>query len=973
MITSHTSRPLLGRTFSAFALAAAAGVAATLCICAAPQAAHAQCGPQWLAPLPPVGVEGSTYAVCSWDPDGAGPLNPWLVVGGFIEAAGGMEANNVAAWDGVRWHSLNSVYGPTAPDGTKGLITALTSFDPDGDGPEVPWLIAAGGIDRTIEPTTWGFHRWMGDHWELLRSGIAPIDRGSLFQFDPDGDGPMQTQLVLVGIDKIQTFDGHSWTQIPVLDAPGLGADAIPLSVTAWDPDGSGPSPRQIVGAFYVAPYGLWPALFARWDGATWVEMSMPVPQTIFQASVYLGAWDPDGLGPQREQLYAAVDNVDQTLHRFDGAQWHEMYRDWGPTWLPVTFQPVDRDADGPLAEELLITGLLSPYFDHVAAWNGIEFVPLPNDPEAGHPIAHDICLWDQDGDHSTPPRVAAATNGLWLPGWPIVQANGVSFYDGQRWDAIGRGPSGFVRSLLRWTQDGRDVLVASGGFRTANGVPMNGVGVFDGASWKPLPTLQWPVGAIIAWDSDGNPSTLPILVATHYVDQEHMRVSALIGDQWQVLGTHMYRGKLVAAPLSSAGESLCYINEKNLDSDAVLREWNGSEWVQRGMFVGLPLGYTVDSATLWHRADGSSLLVFGGLFSGSDTVESRSAIGWDGDHFIPVGNGLRSTQFFNPIRIDAVDFDGGGPQPERLVAIGQFDRAGTSDEPFAGIAVLEGDEWRPVAVPPNWRVSSYNATQCVWDPDGPGPIMPKLRVFESLNVFAIPDVRFNVWEFDGQSLVQLSDGADGYPTSAVQWDPDGPGPIPPRIQVAGSAFSIDSPERGSVFEAFLDDATPWVATPPRDASGFDGDTITLTASIANGYAELDGGVQFQWRRDGIAIQDGPAGASTNGGVVAGASGTLHLSIPLTLTITSAATSDSGDYDLFVSNSCGTLSSAIARVQVSPFCAADIDGSGTIDATDLAAFFTAYETGATNADVDRNGGIDGADIGAFFAAYQGGC
>lgn len=949
----------------------AAGALFTLAGSAIPTA-HAQCGPQWLAPLPPVGVEGTTHAVCSWDPDGPGPLNPWLVVGGFIEAAGGMEANNVAAWDGVRWHSLNSVYGPTAPDGTKGLITALTSFDPDGDGPESPWLIAAGGIDRTIEPTTWGFHRWMGDHWELLRSDIDPIDRGSLMQFDPDGDGPMPTQLVLVGIDQIQTFDGANWTQIPVLNAPGLGADAIPLSVTAWDPDGSGPLPRQIVGAFYVAPYGLWPALFARWNGSTWVEMSMPVPQTIFQTSVYLGAWDPDGSGPRREQLFAAVDSVGQTLHRFDGAQWHEMYRDATSTRLPVTFQPIDRDADGPLPEELLISGLLSPYFgQYVVAWNGAEFVPLPNEPEAGHPIVHNLCLWDQDGDRSTPPRLAAAANGRWLPGWPIVQANGIAVYDGQRWDAIGRGPTGFVSSLVRWTQDGRDVLVASGGFRTANGVPMNGIGVFDGASWEPLPTLDWPIRELIAWDADGDPSTQPTLVATRYVDQEHVQVSALVDDQWQDLGTQMYRGKLVAAQLSSAGESLCYINEKNMDSDAILREWNGSEWVPRGTFVGLPLGYTVDSGTPWHQADGSPLLVFAGAFAGSDSVESRSAIAWDGDQFYPVGNGLWPTQFVAAIKVDAIDFDGDGPDPARLVAIGQFDRAGTSDEPFDGIAVLDGDVWRPVAVPPGWSEDRQMMTQCVWDPDGDGPIMPTLRLFGFQ--WPVPWHRAIAWEYDGQVVRRLDHGATGVPSSSVQWDPDGPGPIPPRIQVAGSAFSIDYPERGSVFEALLDDATPWVATPPRDVSGFEGDTITITASIANGYAELDGGVQFQWRRNGIAIQDGPAGASTNGGIVLGASGTLHLSIPLSLTITNAAMSDTGDYDLVVTNSCGTLSSATARVEVSPFCAADIDGSGTIDSNDLAAFFTAYETGAPNADVNRNGGVDAGDIATFFAAYEGGC
>lgn len=969
----HTPRSHAVTTRALAAFALAAGVAS--------QAAHAQCAPQWLAPLPPVGVEGTTHAVCSWDPDGAGPLNPWLVVGGFIEAAGGMEANNVAAWDGVRWHSLNSAYGPTAPDGTKGLITALTSYDPDGDGPDAPWLIVAGGIDRTIEPTSWGFHRWMGDHWELLRTNIDPIDRGSLLQFDPDGDGPLPTQLVLVGIDKIQTFDGHNWMQIPVLNAPGLGADAIPLSVTAWDPDGSGPLPRQIVGAFELTTN--WPSSYqlARWDGATWIDTAMPVPQTIFDNSIHLGAWDPDARGPQREQLYFAIESLQSSLNWFEGFQWRQMSEARIGGEPPILFRPFDPDGQGPLPEHLLIAGVTSPEFGQAAAlWNGSELSSLPLDAEPYHPYARDVCMWDADGAGPRMPRLVAATYARELPTWPHFLVNRLAMYNGRYWDAIGPGLSSAVNggrgtALVNWEREGRHLLVACGFFPSADDQPLDGLGAFDGARWTSLPALPNPPSSLAMWDDDEDPSTSPLLTSLLRSQSNSYSVRVLVGDEWHPIGENVGSPTTGYTSLASNGSELMLVQGDNAVEITKINRWTGTEWsFADGNVVG---GGVLFQA--WFRrseSDPRPLLVLGGTFSGTDSFDSRCVLAWDGEQFIPIGDGLWSTTGEEwgggpwVGALAAIDFDGDGPQPTRLVATGGFDRAGTSGEVFHGIAILNGDHWEPIEVPDGWR-SGVAYTQCVWDPDGLGPILPKLRIFGSISSF--PNYRVSAWEYDGQSLVELSDGATGSPGYVVQWDPDGGGPIPPRIQVAGNAFYSEFPERGSVFEAFLDDATPWVATPPRDASGFEGDTITITASIANGYAELDGGVQFQWRRDGVAIQDGPAGASSNGGSVAGASGTLHLSIPLTLTITNAATSDTGDYDLVVTNSCGTLNSASARVQVAPFCAADIDASGTIDANDLAAFFTAYETGAPNADVDRNGGIDASDLGAFFAAYEGGC
>ncbi len=935
------------RAFAAFALAAAAGVAS--------QAAHAQCAPQWLAPLPPPGVEGRVYDLTSWDSDGGGPLPPWLVVGGCIESVDGIEMSNVAAWDGVNWHSMSDITGPSRGD-VKGAVYQLESFDVDGDGPEPATLFAFGCVDRTAESYPIGLQRFMGDHWEMLiQVGNTYVAR-PLVQWAPYDDGRLPRQFAFGTQDRIHVFDGSEWTQIPARNAPGLDADVRALkALIPWDPDGNGPAPREIVGAFQRQSDENIVRL-ARWDGSAWSFITGDI--SVEWGRPLLNAWDPDGRGPRHEQLLMLTDGAWQW---FDGTEWRVMEGVYG-----YSFQPFDLDGDGPLPEMLVNSDR--------KVWDGTTVQILP--ASSSWPGANALSTWDPDGDG--PQRARLVGGGMNDLGSPTYAAcNGVAIYDGGNWSPIGRGLFGPVFTVARHTRHGQNGLVAVGWFENAGNVRLDDMGFFDGATWQPLPFQNGKPKAVVSWNDDGNDATPPILVASVTPDYSPVQFRALLGDIWHHLGATVYQGKPVVASLSGSDADLFCIANDFWYTPQTLREWVDGEWVDYG-----EIGGYVSHTTSWVRGDETlprPILVLGL----SPSADARTQLkGWDGEQFIPVGDVLTTStsDYATLMSLTSIDFDGDGPEPQQLVAIGQFDHVADGGPAIDHVAILTGDHWQPVAVSPEWTAywadpdTQYVAqfTACVWDPDGNAPVAPTLRIYGTRRIPYSSEIV--AWEYDGETLREIGVGAPGEPWTAIQWDPDGPGPIPPRIQVAGSiGASLDRAVRGSVFEAFLDDATPWVATPPQDASGFEGDTITLTASVANGYAELDGGVQFQWRRDGLAIQDGPAGASPNGGTVLGASGTLHLSIPSTLTITNAATTDNGDYDLVVTNSCGTLSSATARIEVTPFCAADFDASGTIDATDLAAFFTAYETGAPNADVDRSGGIDASDLGAFFAAYESGC
>jgi hypothetical protein len=76
-----------------------------LIVCLFTLTAAAQCPDHWLPGqgIPGQGIpglNGTVYAITTWDPDGPGPQPKLLVVGGSFTVAGDVQAANIAAWDG---------------------------------------------------------------------------------------------------------------------------------------------------------------------------------------------------------------------------------------------------------------------------------------------------------------------------------------------------------------------------------------------------------------------------------------------------------------------------------------------------------------------------------------------------------------------------------------------------------------------------------------------------------------------------------------------------------------------------------------------------------------------------------------------------------------------------------------------------------------------------------------------------------
>lgn len=319
---------------------------------------------------------GGLNAVELWDPDGAGPLEARLVIGGyFYSPIDGISLANVAEWDGTTWQPLGN-----GPDLT---VNALTTWDPDGDGPAVDLLVAGGVFSHAGGAPANSIAAWNGTTWQELGSGVSsdgpyPTSVSCLTTWDPDGDGPLGIQLIAgggftsaggVAAKHVARWDGSTW------HALGGGCSGNVFSLTTWDPDGPGPvSPQLAVGGSFASAGGAPAAGVALWDGEQWRSLATDQP---LWGVTGLSTWDPDGPGPLATQLAAAgpavsADEADPfAVALWDGITWRTV----GPNMSGNVHALASWEVDGAgaSAPRLLAAGIFkyagNTVVNGVAAW----------------------------------------------------------------------------------------------------------------------------------------------------------------------------------------------------------------------------------------------------------------------------------------------------------------------------------------------------------------------------------------------------------------------------------------------------------------------------------------------------------------------------------------------------------------------------------------------------------------------------
>ncbi len=234
--------------------------------CSAALATAQVCVPAFSPPTPeqgPLGAGGTVRAVTAWDPDGPGPQQEWLIVGGE-GLMPEFTAVDIAAWDGSNWRSLNATFSPGV------VIRALTTYQGR--------LIVGGDFTTVNGQPASSLAVYDGQTWTGLGTGVSVEDgsqatvaaftlyNGNLYiggTFNRVGNQPAAS---------VATWNG---TQLQPVPAPGGPTIA---RVRAMVPYGSGVAVGAAAGSGLDA-MGLGATTLGLWNGTSWQTLG-PTPAT---------------------------------------------------------------------------------------------------------------------------------------------------------------------------------------------------------------------------------------------------------------------------------------------------------------------------------------------------------------------------------------------------------------------------------------------------------------------------------------------------------------------------------------------------------------------------------------------------------------------------------------------------------------------------------------------------------------------
>ncbi len=564
--------------------------------------ASAQCNGAWDAPHAPYpGVLGTVNAVCTYDPDGGGPLPPLTVVGGAITGAGSTNASNIAAYDGTNWVTLGS--------GLNGTVNALAVFQNN--------LYAAGQFTLAGGVTVSNVAKWNGTAWSgVVGSGAVDGPNGPVCALQVYSNqlwvGGQFSSVNGLPVGNLARVVNGNWFTFSGYTADG--------AIRAMATDGTN---LYFGGDFlnFLTPTNVpIPASRAlKFNGVN----AFTAMSTGFGATVRSLAW-------YGGSLYAGGDFVDvggtaatDYVARWNGSSWVGIGTPNGPVHAMTVH-------NGELCVGGAFTEINGPSnFTRLARWNGSswgaigDYVSLSNGAvkalaSTGTDLILGGTLQETKQGNFGPVAVWSAAN--WFreigPGFSGL-VNCQTMYGG---DLVVGTQTGLVlqRTASGWQQIGaanniiwalsvyNGDLIAAGQFTSINGVPAARIARWNGSTWQPLGT----------------------------------------GMNSQVLALEVLNNELIAggAFTSAGGASAVHV-----------ARWNGSAWAAIGAGLsGLSEVYAL-------KSDGSRLWA-GGAISGSPScVASWGGFGWNYVESLGTSNSIcQALAIFNGDVVAAGDFSGG-------------------------------------------------------------------------------------------------------------------------------------------------------------------------------------------------------------------------------------------------------------------------------------------------------------------------
>lgn len=662
--------------------------ALVLSFCLGSAAAIAQCTTSLQSGGPIATLRGDVVCSVLWDPDGAGPLPTWLVVGGG-DLTGGDTSFPVGllAFDGAQWRDIG--FGDH-------LVFALAVFNGE--------LVVGGQfVLQTAGGSAMNIARLSGSSWLPLGHGFAAnvlamtVFAGQLVV----GGGVSFAGGINAPIAK---WNGTSWSS--------LGGVLTQGTVFALANLGS-----LYVGGNFTTSVG---HSLIRWDGTTWSGAGNP---TLGGVRFHVSALRAFPGTVRGTELLVAAGKFDS----IGGVAVNEVARTGigAVTWSAMGSLPTGLDPEG-LFISAPVLGTPTVYVSgrntsptRAARWNGTTWVPLGSlGPATGTATAHGLLIYGGalvvGLDGPTAPRTASMFRFAndWTPlygkgftspvqclafdgpaaiaGGAFVVAdgtivNGIARRSGTAWVPLGTGVSGGAATVLAVARASNGEVFAGGDFTTAGGNAASNVARWNGSAWAPLGTGTNGIvrALLVAADGDvlaGGDFTTAGGVACN-------RIARWNGTAWSPLASGMNdavrclaqrnSGEIIAGgSFTVAGGAAC----------SRVASWNGSSW------SSIDVGMNDAVHALASGADG--MLFAGGAFTtvgGGRLCQHVARFG--GTQWLSLGVGVSGTVSALAVLPNGDALVGGSFDSENRSRVVRYNRLGNTIERIAdgleGTAVL--------------------------------------------------------------------------------------------------------------------------------------------------------------------------------------------------------------------------------------------------------------------------------------------
>ena len=599
-----------------------------------------------------------------------------LYIGGRFTQAGGINATNVARWDGTKWHALGSgLDGPV-----RGLLVDEAS------------VFAAGDFLNSGTARVRHVARWDGTNWVTLADGLD----GSAWALASSG-----TDLYVGGnfgsaggiaASNVARWDGSNWTAL----ADGVGGPVTVLAISGG---------QLYAGGTFTNAGSIAALNIALWNGSHWSGLAGGVGKTVYaiapavDGTVFVGGDSSD----------AGVVSGANNVAKWNGSAWKVLGSGVNGTVRSLLVRGSEVYAGGSFtsAGGIGVMGF-ARWDDGVQAWasfgqttnNGIAgnilslvfgpdaiyagglFVPPGGGVSAQNLARFSFSRWEALGGgllSSSPGgsllAVATSANQVYVGG-DLAEAGGVPVanvarWDGSVWSNLGAGVNGNVMALAL---DALGRVYAGGAFTVAGGLQAFHVARWDGLAWSPL-----------GLGLDGDVAAMAIQPNSLYVGGQFGRAGGFSanniarwdGSNWSRLGSGV-NGKVAAIAVSPEGLVYAggdFTNAGGLSANRIA-SWDGTLWHP----LGSGLNNTVSAITVL----GTNLYVGGDFTTAGGNPGIQYFARWDGSQWWALGAGLGGT---NPV-VNAIVAHPSGT----VFVAGQFTLAGGL--PANRIAAWDGLHW---------------------------------------------------------------------------------------------------------------------------------------------------------------------------------------------------------------------------------------------------------------------------------------